>query len=483
MRTLKRYAKIILVLSDVHWLVPFGRNKQFVGRESHLEKLLTKLHPQKYEDDCQRVALAGLGGVGKTQIALEAAYRVQENHPHQSVFWVPAVDTTSFERAYRQIGQKLRIAGIDDDKANVKSLVKLALSQDSAGSWLLIIDNADDIDMLYNRNSKGNEGNEPLALVDYLPFSRKGSILFTTRNHKVAVKHAGVNVIKVTEMAEGDSLQLLRASLIDTNLEGEESNATKLLDLLTQLPLAIKQAAAFMNENGTPISEYLGIYEANPEELPELLSADFEDQGRYRETQNPIATTWLISFRQILDRDPLAAEYLYFMSCIAQQDVPHSLLPRKSRLKESQAIGTLQAYAFITPHKDRHSYYMHRLVRIVVQKWLEVEGKLREASEETLKHIASVFPDPEHENRDVWTAYLPHAQCVLSYQDYSDNGEESQRNLLYQVGKCFHGEESQRNLLYQVGKCFHTIGKFAEAEQIHQQALQLRMKVSRVTRT
>ncbi|KAA6408631.1 MAG: kinesin light chain [Lasallia pustulata] len=449
----------IAVLIKGHWLVPFRQNEQFVGRDSHLEEIITKLHPQNHEDACQRLTVDGLGGVGKTQIALEAAFRLQKEHPYHSVFWVPAIDVTNFERAFREIGQKLQIAGINDDKADVKLLVKMALSQEIAGSWLLIVDNPDNIDMLYNRGNKVSESGESLTLADYLPFSRKGSILFTTRNHKVAVKHAGVNVIEVKEMTENDSLQLLQASLIDPSLSGEEAMTTKLLHLLTHLLLAIKQAAAFMNKNMAPVSEYLGIYESNPEELLELLSIDFEDQGRYQATQNPIVTTWLISFHQILDCDPLAASYLYFMSYIAQQDVPHSLLPQNTRIKKTQAIGTLQAYAFITPRQGQHSYYLHRLVRIVVQNWLKVQGDLHEETGKTLKHITNVFPFPVHENRDMWTLYLPHALYILNYRSYSTGDEKSQRDLLSDVGECFK-----------------LTGKYIEAEQMLQQALKLKEK-------
>ena len=77
----------------MHWLVPFGRNKQFIGRHSQLEELFAKLDPEDFEDDCQRVAIAGLGGVGKTQIALEAAFQIREASPDRSVFWISATST------------------------------------------------------------------------------------------------------------------------------------------------------------------------------------------------------------------------------------------------------------------------------------------------------------------------------------------------------------------------------------------------------
>ena len=152
----------------------------------------------------------------------------------------------------------------------------------------------------------------------------------------------------VKEKSEGDSQELLQTSLIDKSLIGGKDVIAKLLDNLTHLPLAIKQAAAYMNKNTMSVFDYLGLYEANDEDLIHLLSAEFEDQGRYREAKNPIASTWLISFRQISSRDPLAKEYLYFMSCVAQQDIPCSLLPLATKRKELEAIGTLRAYAFIT---------------------------------------------------------------------------------------------------------------------------------------
>jgi hypothetical protein len=225
------------------------------------------------------------------QIALDAAFRIQKASPDRSVFWISAMSTISFEKGFREIGQALQIPGINGDKADVKSLVRIFLSQESTSWWLLIVDNADDIEMLYSRANKSNESSASPALADYLPFSRKGSILFTTRNLEAAIKQAGVDVIIVKEMSKSDSQGLLQASLIDKSLMGGKDVIAKLLDNLTRLPLAIKQAAAYMNKNNMSIFDYLGLYEANDEDLIYLLSAEFEDQGRYRELKNPIAST------------------------------------------------------------------------------------------------------------------------------------------------------------------------------------------------
>ena len=152
-------------------MVPFGRNRDFTGRETIVGQLHKQINPFSEEDNCQRAAVFGLGGVGKTQVTLESAYHL---HKHCSVFWVPAVDAISFEKAYREIGKRLKVNGIDDGK-DVKLLFKNFLSQESSGSWLLVIDNADDPELLFGT----------AALSDYLPFSLKGSILFTTQNQTV----------------------------------------------------------------------------------------------------------------------------------------------------------------------------------------------------------------------------------------------------------------------------------------------------------
>lgn len=94
--------------------------------------------------------------------------------------------------------------------------------------------------MLYNRTKESIESSSSPALIDYLLFSRKGSILFTTRNRKAAVRQAGVSVIMGKEMSKINSQKLLETSLIEKILIGEQSVISKLLDKLTHFPFAIK---------------------------------------------------------------------------------------------------------------------------------------------------------------------------------------------------------------------------------------------------
>ncbi|KAM6510829.1 hypothetical protein FSOLCH5_011275 [Fusarium solani] len=102
-------------------MVPFERDSAFVGREDIIAKILEK-HEQAAADNHSRVALVGLGGVGKSQIAIEYAYRVRKSAPQTWVFWVHAANAARFEQAYRDIADKAEIPGREDPKADILQL-------------------------------------------------------------------------------------------------------------------------------------------------------------------------------------------------------------------------------------------------------------------------------------------------------------------------------------------------------------------------
>ena len=105
---------------------------------------------------------------------------------------------------------------------------------------------------------------------------------------------------------------------------------------------------AYINKNRIAFAEYRSLLAEQEEDVINLLSEEFKDDGRYHNIKNPVATTWLILFEQIWHRDPLAADYLSFMACIDPKDIPQSLLlADTSRKKEIEAIRTLKAYSFI----------------------------------------------------------------------------------------------------------------------------------------
>lgn len=390
------------LLARTCFTVPFERNPRFTGRESILADLEGRFF---LGEQTTKTALVGLGGVGKTQLALELAYRTRAKYKNCSVFWIPATDEDSLHQAYRDAAKQLRIPGCDEEKADVKKLVQAHLSQEDTRPWLLVFDNADDISMWIG-SSESLPGPTPGlsrgsgSLKEYLPKSRQGCIVFTTRDKRTAVKLASQGIIDIPERDEDGAVQLLQKSLINPALLDNQQDAKILVNELTRLPLAVVQAAAYVNENSMALRDYLSLLHEQEEDVIQLLSEDFEDDWRYRSVKNPVATTWLISFEQIRHRDLLAADYLSFMACIDRKDIPQSLLPAgTSRKKEAEAVGTLRAYSFIVKRGDATVFDLHRLVHLAMRSWLRREDALSRWYQVAINRLDDVFPDDEHWNR------------------------------------------------------------------------------------
>jgi hypothetical protein len=438
---------------QVCWTVPFERNPRFVGREVQLERLQSVVFA---EGQFLKFAITGLGGVGKTQVLLELAYRVKERYPDCSVLWLPATNIESLQQAYLEAGRQLGITGLEERQADVKKLVQHHLNQKNAGRWLLIYDNADDMDMWMKRDRPGDGS----PLKDYLPRSSQGCIIFTTRSRNIAVKLVQQNVIEVSELDENMAELLLRKSLINQDFLNSAQDTLELLHQLMFLPLAIVQAAAYINENEISLSAYMSLWKEKELDVIDLLSEDFEDGGRYQNVKNPIATTWFISFEQIRRLNPLAAEYLSFMCCIDPRDIPPSLLPpAQSRKKETDAIGTLNGYSFVNRLSADNSLKVHRLVHLATRSWLRRGKSLIQWTLKAVARLEEVFPDDDHKNRSVWRAYLPHARYVLDSLLIEDSVQE------------------KAELLWKFGKCLYLDGKYSEAEKSFFQVMKTRKRL------
>ncbi|KAF7536134.1 hypothetical protein G7054_g4775 [Neopestalotiopsis clavispora] len=466
------------LLAKVHtWMVPFERNSSFTGRKSELERLYQALSKA---DQTAKVAITGLGGVGKTQLALELIYRWKAEHKTCSIIWIPVTSKESLEVAYLNAARQLGIPGCDD-KADVKRLVQEHLSRESAGQWLLVFDNADDMDMWIDKSAP-NSG----RLIDYLPKSGRGSILFTTRDKKAAVKFAGRNIIELSEMDEAGGEQLLRNYLVDPGHLGNQGDITALLTQLTCLPLAIVQAAVYINENGLGAREYLSLLEEKEEDVIDLLSEDFEDEGRYHDVKNPVATTWLISFEQVRQRDPLAADYLSFMACVDAKDIPQSLLPSgTSRKKEIEAIGTLQGYSFIakgavmeariTQLGADHPRTLESVNKLAFM--LASQGEYEEA-EKMNRRALDGYEKALGEDHPETLISVEHLGHVLQYQGKYEEAEQICRRALNGNEKAL-GEDHPETLLSanNLGTILLDQGRYEEAEQMNRRALNGREKV------
>jgi len=407
------------------YYIPFSRNPRFVSRIAELDALTQKLFVNK---ESQKVTLVGLGGIGKTQVALKFAYSVKDSRPEYSIFWVPALSLESFEQACGEIAWALRIPLAVGDKEDVKELVRQYPSAKRAGKWLLIVDNADDIEMVFGEGrSKG--------VADYLPEKEDSLIVFTTRHQEVAVSLTGSDVVELEKMDGKEAVDFLEKSLIRKDLLRDDAITIKLLIELDYLPLAIAQAAAYINTNKTSILEYLRLLGSTEQDIINIMSKEFRDSTRYKNTASAVATTWMVSFGQIRKYDAVAADLLAYICCIEWKAIPRSILPIvQPKARMMGAIGTLCAYQFAVKRENEDTYDVHRLVHLATRIWVDQCGSMAETREKAVAHLTQVFPSGDYANRELWREYLPHAIRLCNDKEQEDL--EVRYELCLKVGQC-----------------------------------------------
>lgn len=186
-------------------IIPFSRNESFVGREPQLAELQAKLFGDNQTTTI--LAIVGLGGIGKSQLALEVAHRTRLNNKNCSVFWIDTSDKDSLYRSYVSVAQKLSIPGCDNDQTDMKQVVKCCVAEVSTRQCLLIFDNAEGI-TVYPTDS-GSSKREAEGLADFLPHSKLCSVIFTTTKSDAAEALALRNVTALYKLAPDTALRIL----------------------------------------------------------------------------------------------------------------------------------------------------------------------------------------------------------------------------------------------------------------------------------
>jgi transcriptional regulator with XRE-family HTH domain len=232
---------------NTFWNVPYQRNLFFTGREQLLIQLEQKLLKQPRSTPMPLLALCGLGGIGKTQLAVEYAYRHFQQY--LAVFWVNAASYETLCADFRALARLLSLPQDEtQDQAEVVDAVLSWLTQNQR--WLLILDNADDL----------------IIVQDFLPRTGQGHVLLTTRAQATGILATRIEVEKME--SQESVLLLLRRSKwlpLDAPLSSLDistlDEAHALACALDGLPLALSQAAAYLEECGCRLQEYLDLYE------------------------------------------------------------------------------------------------------------------------------------------------------------------------------------------------------------------------------
>ncbi|KAK5651031.1 hypothetical protein OQA88_1504 [Cercophora sp. LCS_1] len=434
--------------------IPFSRDPDFVDRGDILEQI-----DRRCSEPAARIALVGLGGVGKSQLAIEFAHRIAAGQPDTWVFWVHAGTQARVEEGFRTIADAVKLPGRSQPKANIPQLVYSWLSNERNSRWVMILDSADDRDVLYNTTSGDARNGRSFAA--YLPQSRNGSIIITTRNKDLASSLARrrQNMIEVGPMVQTDALMLLQKKLKSLS---DPEVAADLVQALEHIPLAISHAAAYIEASAPRSSpkKYLDNFRENELKKTWLLDRDVGDLQRDG-TLITVLTTWQISFNHIRSKRPSAADLLSLMSFFDRQGIPEWVLkplrigknpmrvrgPDEGGDRESDDNGSttdgdtddgadddiygrfeddvamLRDYCLITMNEIGDEFEMHGLVQLSTRSWLEASGQQDTFKQQYIERMAALFPTGKYENWAKCRGLFAHVQVALGYRLKKDTLE------------------------------------------------------------
>ncbi|EFH84363.1 XRE family transcriptional regulator [Ktedonobacter racemifer] len=397
-----------LIALSAYWYVPYPRNPFFTGREELLQTLHARL-TETVGASCY--ALSGLGGVGKTQTALEYAYLHAEEY--SAVFWCDASTRDTLLISFQAIARALQFSpgrGLEDE---IISSVLHWLTNHSG--WLLIFDNVEDLALLQ----------------EFLPLARSGAILLTTR--LTALQGLG-HIVSLQPFTAAEGRVFLAGRLWTNELSPVSSKKQEhdtlsfegdaLVEALGGLPLALDQAATYIEETQCGPGDFLHLLEAYPADL-------LQHQVSIAGHSLPVFKTFQVSIEQVQGRQIGAVELLTLCAFLAGESIPEEMISQGASsldsdlrslltepLRRNAALRELLSYSLIGRSARGKLFTMHRLVQMVVRESLPLEERQRWILMVT-RMLEALFPlDLLHE--DYWQRcewLLPHVYTALSHAE------------------------------------------------------------------
>jgi tetratricopeptide (TPR) repeat protein len=368
------------------------------------------------------------------------------------VLWARAQSVEALTSSFAEIAHLLDLLEKDaQEQAIITQAVKRWLQRQRG--WLLILDNAD----------------SPALLLDFLPPTVGGHLLITTRAADASAHIAGLAHPLVVETFSGEqgALFLLHRSdllALDATLAQAETHTRQLaLDIaheLGGLPLALDQAGAYLKATGSSLTTYQQIYQQRRGQLlKERRGADHPE---------PVATTWNISFRNVEQQNPAAADLLRLCAFLAPDAIPEVILTKGAEAlglalaplaaeayKLNEAIEALCAYSLITRDPHKQILTVHRLVQAVLRDTMKEQEQLRWITF-IIDAVDALFPWPTFEVWERCTQYLPHVLTCVEWI--------MQRDLLLLNGA---------TLCDKAGLYLSEHALYIEAEMLYQRAVRI----------
>ena len=454
----RHFLEASLTALTPHWLVPLPRNLFFTGREEILEALHAQLRSERTVALMQSSALHGLGGVGKTQIALEYAYR--HALEYSAVFWIGAETAESITSSLLRVASVLQLPGrVDHDQQRVVAAVQHWLS--THGQWLLIWDNVED-----------------LALLDhFLPVSRSGAILLTTRCQTLGTLARGIDLAPMGQ-EEGMLFLLRRAKVLSPEATSEQMHllaahvptqyqaVAELVTELGGLPLALDQAGAYVEETHCGLPAYLDCFRTHQATLLRQRGESARDHPA------SAAATFTLAVTAIAERHPVVKDLLQVCALLQPDAIPEEIFRLGGEhlgptleaiccdaLEWDRVVGLACSYSLLARQPEEQTLSMHRLVQAVLLDGTG-EGEQKQWQRRVIEALNAVFPDvqamPEPGARKRCELLLPHV--LLCLQQVEAASED--------LACAF--------LAFKGARYLYERGRYAEAEPLFRRALQIR---------
>ncbi|KAL7274184.1 hypothetical protein RUND412_002924 [Rhizina undulata] len=456
--------------------LPFRRNKNFCGRQDILGKLcqIFDSNTPGLECDSQRktVVLYGMGGVGKSQIALEYAHRYADCY--SSIFWIDANDPTlkiasactimqqivihyatkqQSTPDYQEIAKLLGIPGKIDssgkfDQSVAVEAVHYWLSASGNRRWLILVDNHDKADLG--------------ELAQLIPTCDWGSVIFTTRLRDFDRFLECIEVDEIGVEAGLDMLLKSSGKYQQASNDSELGVARDIVKTLGELPLALDQAGAYIRFLQSSFSAYRKKLELG-------MKASFKNnviEFGLNSDKASVLTTWELSFQELSDD---ARHLLHLCAFLSNEDIPDELFRRgKSAVdwtlqdedRLENALGELFTLSLAKRKNSNDSFWIHPLVHTWTRERIIDDEMRQRNAEQALTLIASAIPGPEHQR--------------------SSDESIFERRILNQLRACqdnisryFSGSDNRKvfDASQAIGSAFKNLGFYNQAEASYQIAL------------
>ncbi|KAF3275832.1 hypothetical protein TWF132_002603 [Orbilia oligospora] len=468
-------------IKEINFLIPFHmpffRNNNFVGRVEILNEVHEHFSDSNPVDTPRIFALIGTGGMGKTQTALEYAYRHRGDYT--AIFWISAVSETTIRNSfvdimqrivkeqaritwpesppdYQAMGSKLGIPGLIDEKGtvsanleafnNIRSALFSWLQLPGNIRWLLIVDNADDL--------------ETFNIEEYLPNQGSGAIFITSRRPAFSQSARQVD-LDVLDSKNAVALLLKLARLTDSGVF--ENEAIALVKILGFMPLAISHAGCYIYETKLPLGEYSSYYN---EAFMTVQSMKPMFGWNYR--NDTAATTWEISFSKAKEQDTEAALLLLVCSYLNPEEIFDNLwgdelskaeIQKKILLLASYSLVKIIRFGVFSIHPVVHSWARERSDRSERLKAIRYAVKIlgKASNRENVSRESKEWESREERRLTSHLEYL-HQYLKILFSAFLQGEREFENEMLFEH-------------VHSIAAVFSKQGKYDEAMQWYQRAL------------